>query len=77
MNADTNPPLLTDGDEDQLIHKLAAAYKQTETPESEEWVRVIAEKTSRLLTGQAGETKPPGQKAEEARESRTDAKLPS
>ena len=64
MNADKNPPLLSGGDEDGLIHKLAAAYKQTETPESEEWVRVIAEKTSRLLTEQARETKPPGRKEE-------------
>ena len=55
MNLQNDPPLLTDGDEDQLIHKLADAYKQTESPESEEWVRVITEKTSRILTEQAAE----------------------
>ena len=52
MNADNTPPLLAEGDEDQLIHKLAAAYKQIEAPESEEWVRVISEKTTRILAGQ-------------------------
>ncbi len=55
MNAKNNPPLLTDGDEEELIHKLADAYKQTETPESEEWVRVITEKTNRLIAEQSPE----------------------
>ena len=55
MNAKNKPPFLTDGDEEDLIHKLADAYKQTETPESEEWVRVITEKTNRLLAGQLQE----------------------
>ena len=55
MKTEKKPLLLTDGDEDQLINKLADAYKQTESPESEEWVRVITEKTNRLLTEQAAE----------------------
>ena len=49
MNAENHPQSLTDGDEEELINKLADAYKHTETLDSEEWVRIIAEKTNRIL----------------------------
>jgi len=55
MNADKHPPLLTDGDEEDLIQKLADAYRRTEEHDSEEWVRVIAAKTTRILAGQPAE----------------------
>ena len=48
MNAKPHLPT----DDDDLIHMLADAYKRTETPESEEWVRVIAEKTNLILAKQ-------------------------
>ncbi len=48
MNAAPHLPT----DDDDLIHMLADAYKRTETQESEDWVRVIAQKTNRILADQ-------------------------
>lgn len=54
MNPEEHPDLLTEDDQERLVEKMADAYKRTETPESEWWVRLIAQKISRILSRETG-----------------------
>lgn len=65
MMTDPQPPFLTEGTDEALIFKLAEAYNRAETPESEAWVRAIAERTSHLLTEQAAQDEPGDRRVDE------------
>ncbi len=60
MMTDPQPPLLAEDTDEALVLKLAEAYNQAETSESEAWVRAIAARTIILLTAHAGEGEPGG-----------------